>query len=150
MKEALVCAVRGAAIRRCLVGLIVAIACTLAVAPAVAQGHDVLVFAAGNLKEALQDITGQFERETGKHVRVSLASSPALAKQIENGAPADIFISADLDWMDYLAKHNLIKTSTRRNLVGNRLVLIAPKDSPHGRLSSLDFRSPACWRAAGW
>jgi molybdate transport system substrate-binding protein len=89
-----------------------------------------LVFAAASLKDALDDITAQYQRETGKPVRVSLAASPTLAKQIENGAPADIFISADLDWMDYLAKRNLIKPNTRKNLLGNKLVLIAPKDAP--------------------
>ena len=60
---------------------------------------------------------------------VSYAASSALAKQIEDGAPADIFISADLDWMDYLAKKNLIKPETRANLLGNQLVLIAPANS---------------------
>ncbi len=68
-------------------------------------------------------------KDTGKHIAVSLAASPQLAKQIESGAPADIFISADLDWMDYLVKKNLIKADTRKNLLGNELVLIAPKDS---------------------
>ena len=97
--------------------------------PAGAQGRDVLVFAAASVKDALDDITAQYQRETGKHVRVSLAASSTLAKQIDNGAPADIFISADLDWMDYLAKRNLIKTNTRRNLLGNKLVLIAPRDA---------------------
>jgi molybdate transport system substrate-binding protein len=111
------------------VGLIVAIAFGVLCRPVVAQNHDVLVFAAASLKDAMDDITGQYQRETGKHIRVSLAASSTLAKQVENGAPADIFISADLDWMDYLAKRNLVKANTRRNLLGNKLVLIAPKDS---------------------
>src|SRR6185295_2222944 len=63
-----------------------------------------------------------------KKAIISYASSPALAKQIEQGAPAQMFISADLDWMDYLASKNLIKADTRSNLLGNRIVLIAPKD----------------------
>src|SRR6185295_8735341 len=63
-----------------------------------------------------------------KKAIISYASSPALAKQIEQGAPAHMFISADLDWMNYLAKKNLIKPDTRSNLLGNRMVLIAPKD----------------------
>lgn len=96
---------------------------------AVAQSHGVLVFAAASLKDALDDITARYQRDTGKRVSISFASSPTLAKQIENGAPADIFISADLDWMDYLAKRNLIKPDTRKNLLGNELVMIAPKDS---------------------
>lgn len=112
------------------VGLIAAVAVGLLAGSAMAQSQDVLVFAAASLKNAMDDIGAQYQRDTGKHIRVSLAGSSTLAKQIENGAPADIFISADLDWMDYLAKHNLIKTETRKNLLGNRLVLIAPKDSP--------------------
>jgi molybdate transport system substrate-binding protein len=101
----------------------------LSVAPALAQSHDVLVFAAASLKNALDAIDAQYQRETGKHISVSLGASPTLAKQIENGAPADIFISADLDWMDYLTQRNLIKPDTRKNLLGNELVMIAPKDS---------------------
>jgi molybdate transport system substrate-binding protein len=94
-----------------------------------AWADDVLFFAAASLKNALDAIDAQYEKDTGKHVTVSLAASSTLAKQIESGAPADIFISADLDWMDYLAKKDLIKVDTRKNLLGNELVLIAPKDS---------------------
>ena len=94
-----------------------------------AQADDVLFFAAASLKNALDAIDAQYEKDTGKKVTVSLAASSTLAKQIESGAPADIFISADLDWMDYLAKKDLIKADTRKNLLGNELVLIAPKDS---------------------
>src|SRR5579864_8881418 len=101
----------------------------LAAGPAAAQANDVLFFAAASLKNALDAIDDQYEKDTGKHVVVSLAASSQLAKQIESGAPADIFISADLDWMDYLAQKNLIKADTRKNLLGNELVLIAPKDS---------------------
>jgi len=97
--------------------------------PAAAQNHDVLVFAAASLKNALDDVNAQYGRETGKHAKISFAASSTLAKQIENSAPADVFISADLDWMDYLAKRNLIKPETRANLLGNRLVLIAPINS---------------------
>ena len=71
--------------------------------PAQAQGGDVLIFAAASLKNALDAINAQWQKETGKNARISSASSAALAKQIEQGAPAQIFISADLDWMDYLA-----------------------------------------------
>jgi molybdate transport system substrate-binding protein len=97
--------------------------------PAVAQGKDVVIFAAASLKNALDDIAGQWQRETGKKVVVSYAASNTLIKQIEQGAPADIFISADLDWMDYGQQKDLIKSDSRSNLLGNRLVLIAPKDS---------------------
>jgi molybdate transport system substrate-binding protein len=114
--------------RCCLVGLVVAIIFGLPGRLVSAQNRDVLVFAAASLKDALDDIQAQYQRETGRHVSISLAASSTLAKQIENGAPADIFISADLDWMDYLAKRNVIKPGTRRNLLGNRLVLVAPKE----------------------
>lgn len=96
--------------------------------PARAQGADVVIFAAASLKNALDAINAQWQKETGKKAVISYAASSALAKQIEQGAPAHIFISADLDWMDYLAKKNLIKPDTRANLLGNRIVLIAPKD----------------------
>jgi molybdate transport system substrate-binding protein len=94
-----------------------------------AQGRDLLVFGAASLKNALDDADAQYQRDAGHKVVVSYGASSALAKQIENGAPADIFISADLDWMDYIAEHKLIKPQTRFNLLGNKLVLIAPADS---------------------
>jgi molybdate transport system substrate-binding protein len=96
--------------------------------PAQAQSRDVVVFAAASLKNALDVINEQWQRETGKKAIISYAASSALAKQIEQGAPAQMFISADLDWMDYAASKNLIKPDTRSNLLGNRIVLIAPKD----------------------
>ena len=98
-------------------------------APAAAQGRDVLVFAAASLKNALDDVAAQWQRETGKKAAVSYAASNTLIKQIEQGAPADIFMSADLDWMDYGQQKGLIKPDTRSNLLGNRIVLVAPKDS---------------------
>jgi len=101
----------------------------LARTPAQAQGGDVLVFAAASLKNALDAINTQWQKEMGKKATISYGSSPALAKQIEHAAPAQIFISADLDWMDYLAQKNLIMPQTRSNLLGNRIVLIAPKDN---------------------
>jgi len=109
--------------------LSLAAALLLAAGSAAAQSNDVLFFAAASLKNALDAIDDQYQKDTGKHVTVSLAASPQLAKQIETGAPADIFISADLDWMDYLAQKNLIKADTRKNLLGNALVLVAPKES---------------------
>jgi molybdate transport system substrate-binding protein len=102
---------------------------TLAVLPACAQDKSIIVFAAASMKNALDDIHAAFKKATGIEVKASLAASSALAKQIEQGAPADVFASADLDWMDYLDKKNLIKKDTRVNLLGNKLVLIAPKDS---------------------
>jgi molybdate transport system substrate-binding protein len=96
--------------------------------PAKAQGGDIVVFAAASLKTALDAVNAQWQKATGRKAVISYAASPALAKQIEQGAPAQVFISADLDWMDYLAQKNLIKPETRSNLLGNRLVLIAPRD----------------------
>jgi molybdate transport system substrate-binding protein len=97
-------------------------------APAQAQGGDVVVFAAASLKNALDAVNAQWQKETGKKAAISYAASSALAKQIEQGAPAQMFISADLDWMDYVEKRSLIKPESRSNLLGNRIVLIAPKD----------------------
>jgi len=96
---------------------------------AAAQGRDVLVFAAASLKNALDDVAAAWQRDTGKTAIVSYAASNSLIKQIESGAPADIFMSADLDWMDYGQRQNLIRPETRTSLLGNRLVLIAPKES---------------------
>ncbi|MGH8432034.1 MAG: molybdate ABC transporter substrate-binding protein, partial [Solimonas sp.] len=88
-----------------------------------------LVFAAASLKTALDAVNAQWTKEMGKKAVISYASSSALAKQIEQGAPADVFISADLDWMDYVAEKKLIKPDTRKTLLGNQLVLVATKDS---------------------
>jgi molybdate transport system substrate-binding protein len=97
-------------------------------APVQAQGGDVVVFAAASLKNALDAINAQWQKETGKKATISYGASSALAKQLEQAAPAQMFISADLDWMDYVAQKNLIKPETRSHLLGNRIVLIAPKD----------------------
>jgi len=93
-----------------------------------AQGGELVVFAAASLKNALDAINAQWQKETGKKALISYGASPTLAKQIEQAAPAQMFISADLDWMDYLAQRNLIKPETRSNLLGNRIVLIAHND----------------------
>jgi molybdate transport system substrate-binding protein len=120
--------------RRIWFGQVVGLAAAISVVwgpakrPAVAHGGDVLVFAAASLKNALDAINAQWQKETGKKATISYAASSALAKQIEQGAPAQLFISADLDWMDYLAGKNLIKPETRSNLLGNRVVLITQKD----------------------
>jgi molybdate transport system substrate-binding protein len=97
--------------------------------PAGAQGRDVLVFAAASLKDALDEVAALWQREAGTKAVVSYAASNTLIKQIEEGAPADIFMSADLDWMDYGQQKNLINPETRSNLLGNRLVLVAPRNS---------------------
>ena len=115
--------------RRSLFGLAFALAAlpTLTVAPA--QAEDVTVFAAASLKNALDDVAAAYKAETGKSVLISYAASNALAKQIEEAAPADIFFSADLAWMDYLDERNLIQKDTRQTLLGNEIVLVAPADS---------------------
>jgi molybdate transport system substrate-binding protein len=114
--------------RRGILGLILALLGTsLLTVPA--QAADVTVFAAASLKNALDDAVKIYEAKTGQKVAVSYAASSALAKQIESGAPADIFFSADLDWMDYLEQKSLIDVPSRHTLLGNTLVLVAPKDS---------------------
>jgi molybdate transport system substrate-binding protein len=90
---------------------------------------DVLVFAAASLQTALDELSAPIQKATGARIRISYAASSTLARQIENGAPAQIFIAADLDWMDYVATRNLIRKETRVNLMGNQLVLIAPSNS---------------------
>jgi molybdate transport system substrate-binding protein len=93
-----------------------------------AQDKGLVIFAAASLKNALDEAAAGFAKPTGKPApKISYAASNTLAKQIEAGAPADVFVSADLDWMDYLAQKNLIRPETRVNLLGNRIVLVAPK-----------------------
>src|SRR5262245_40948077 len=118
------------ALHRALFALVAtALAVVCVAAPALAQGKDILVFGAASLKNALDDANALYLRQTNKKVVVSYGASSALARQIESGAPADLFISADLDWMDYVAQRNLIKPATRSNFLGNTLVLVAPADS---------------------
>jgi len=104
----------------------------IAVTPAPAAGEkkpELLVFAAASLTNVLGELSQAFETQAGVRVKLSFAASSVLARQIEAGGRADAFISADQEWMDYLQARNLIDKATRRNLVGNRLVLIAPADS---------------------
>ena len=105
------------------------ILCGSALSPALAQDKSLTVFAAASMKNALDDIDTAFTAKTGVKVAASYAASSTLAKQIEQGAPADIFLSADIDWMDYATSKKTINESTRVNLLGNSIVLIAPKDS---------------------
>ena len=101
----------------------------LSAIPVTAATANLTVFAAASLKEALDEQARQFEARTGDRVVVSYAASNALARQIEAGAPADLFISADLDWMDFLDQRKLLAPGTRVTLLGNTLVLIAPTTS---------------------
>jgi len=109
--------------RRVLLGLCALLVC------GVAYAQDVTVFAAASLQNAIEDVAARYEKETGRKARFSFAASSALARQIEQGAPANVFISADEQWMDYLQARKLIVAATRRPLLGNRLVLVVPARS---------------------
>jgi molybdate transport system substrate-binding protein len=114
--------------RRSLLGLAV-VAAAVSGLPLAAQAEDVTVFAAASLKNALDEVAAAYKEKTGKAVLISYAGSNALAKQIEEAAPADIFFSADLAWMDYLEERDLIRKDTRQTLLGNAIVLVAPADA---------------------
>lgn len=122
-------------IRRLAIG--VATAAMLAAPGAMAA--DVTVFAAASLKNALDEIAAAWSSEAGKEAAISYAASSALAKQIEEGAPADVFVSADVPWMDYLVERDLVQPDTVVELLGNRLVLIAPADSQTALEVAPDF-----------
>jgi len=94
-----------------------------------ATAEPVNVFAAASLKNALDAVSQAWKAEAGKETKNTYAASSALAKQVEQAAPADVFISADLDWMNYLAEKKLVKEDTRKVLLGNQLVLVATKGS---------------------
>ena len=112
---------------RLFAALVLSLPCT-GPRPAIAQ-QSITVFAAASLKNALDEVDSAFTRASGVNVTASYAASSALARQIEQGAPADVFISADVKWMDYVAERNLMQAGSRFNLLGNKLVLIAPADS---------------------
>jgi molybdate transport system substrate-binding protein len=105
------------------------VAASTAFAASIAGAAHVTVFAAASLKESMDEQARNFDAATGNEVVVSYGGSNALAKQIESGAPADVFISADLDWMDYLDQRKRVAPGTRANLLGNTLVLVAPAAS---------------------
>ena len=92
-----------------------------------AQAQALTVFAAASLKNALDEIAATW-KSAGRSPSIAYGASSTLARQIENGAPAQVFISADLDWMDYLEQRGLVRKDTRRNLLGNSLAMIAPHD----------------------
>ena len=123
--------------RRLLVTFIVAASTALGALPARADPPAVTVFAAASLKNVLDDIGAAYQAKTGAVAHFSYGASSALARQIEQGAPADIFISADADWMDYVAQRKLIVAASRRDLLTNHLALIAP----NGSAVKLDVRT---------
>ncbi len=94
-----------------------------------AQQPKILVFAAASLTDALQEVAAAYERTSTATIQLSFGASSVLARQIEAGARADVFFSADTDWMDYLQSRDLIQSATRQNVLSNRLVLIAPAQS---------------------
>ena len=97
--------------------------------PAAAEDKTLTIFAAASMKNALDEIDAAYTARTGVKFSVSYAASSVLAKQIEQGAPADVFVSADTDWMDYAVSKKTINEASRVNLLGNSIVLIAPKES---------------------
>jgi molybdate transport system substrate-binding protein len=111
------------------VGALLIAAFSVAAQAQKAETTTTTVFAAASMKTALDAAAAAYQKSTGNKIVASYAASSALAKQLEQGAPADIFISADLDWMNYADKEKLIKEETRVNMFGNRLVLIAPRSS---------------------
>ena len=102
----------------------------LTLAPIRAGADGILVFAAASLKNALDEIAPVFEQRTGHDVTLSFAASSVLARQIQLGAPADLFISANADWMDFLQERGLVDPASRVDLLGNGLVLIGAEDQP--------------------
>lgn len=119
----------------------------VAAPPAAAAQKTITIFAAASLKNALDEAIALYQKaHQGLDAKTSYAASLTLAKQIEAGAPADIFVSADTASMDYLAEKSLLKPDTRTDLLGNTLVVVAPASSP---LKSLDFTKPAFTAALG-
>lgn len=97
--------------------------------PGMAQAEDITVFAAASLTDAMGEVAKAYEKHhQNDHVRLSFASSSTLARQISAGGPAEIFISANEKWMDWLSDQDMIEANTRRDLLGNSLALIAPTD----------------------
>ncbi len=114
---------------------ILALLAALAAVPQPATAQDTLtVFAAASMRNALDDANKAFTGKTGIKVTASYAASSALAKQIAQGAPADAYVSANIKWMEFLEQKKLVAAGTRINLLGNRLVLIAPTDSKPDRI----------------
>jgi molybdate transport system substrate-binding protein len=129
---------------------------------AAAQAQSPTVFAAASLKNALDEIAAVYVAQKGAKPTISYGASSALAKQIENGAPADLFISADLDWMDYVESKGLLAPGTRKNLLGNRLqpapgfaigaalgseriALAEPSSVPAGKYAKAAFEKLGVW-----
>jgi len=119
----------GIALRKLLGAVFLACALFVPVHAADEPKQELLVFAAASLTNVLDEISKAYTQQTQQPVKFSYAASSALARQLEAGANADVFFSADLEWMDYVQARNLIDRGTRRNVLGNRLVLVAPAAS---------------------
>ena len=118
--------------------------CALVLAFAVqttARAADLVVFAAASLTDALKDIAPIWEKQSGDKLQFSFAASSTLARQIEQGAPANLFISADTVWMDCSAQRNLIAADTRRNLLGNALVIVTAMWEPMTLILELEAKT---------
>lgn len=120
---------------------LLAVLCLLLPTLAAAEARDVRVFAAASLSDALRDVGDAFKAATGHRLVLVSAGSSTLARQIEAGARADIFLSADEDWMQYLQVRNLIQPATRRRLLTNTLVLVVPA----GRAREVHIASGGAW-----
>src|SRR5215510_9930233 len=106
------------------------LALCLLLAPLTARAQELTVFAAASLTDAMKDISAQWEQGGKAPLRLSFGASSTLARQIEQGAPANLFASADVKWMNFLAEKNLIVAETRKDLLGNELVLVVPANAP--------------------
>jgi molybdate transport system substrate-binding protein len=104
--------------------------CLLLLAPLTAHAQQLTVFAAASLTDAMKDVAALWVKDGHPPLSLSFAASSTLARQIEQGAPANVFASADEKWMDYLAQKNLIAADTRKDLLGNDLVLVVPANQP--------------------
>jgi molybdate transport system substrate-binding protein len=115
------------------------LALCLLLAPLTARAQQLTVFAAASLTDAMKDISAQWAQAGRQPLSMSFGASSTLARQIEQGAPANVFASADEKWMDYLADKKLIVPETRKDLLGNDLVLIVPADKPQHVTIGPDF-----------
>ena len=106
------------------------LALCLLLAPLTARAQELTVFAAASLTDAMKDVSAQWAQAGHQPLRMSFGASSTLARQIEQGAPANLFASADQKWMDYLADKKLIVADTRKDLLGNDLVLVLPANKP--------------------
>jgi len=117
--------------------------------PIVARAQQLTLFVAASLTDAMKDVSAAWEKQGHPALRMSFGSSSTLARQIEQGAPANLFASADEQWMDYLVKAELIVPETRQDLLTNQLVLVVPKDHPRTVTIGPDLDTDALLRPGG-